>query len=254
MRLVSLFAFFLIFENLFPLLGGPAGCSSRARRWVTNWARYVPGGDEGIGGDWYDVFTLPSGRLAVVIGDVVGHRLPAAVIMGRMRSALRAYALDVEDPAVVLEKLDRKMNHFEPNAMATVAYAILDPSTHHLEISLAGHPPPVHVAPQRPAAVLDGPVDPPIGANLTTRRRRTCRLEVAPDGVVCLYTDGLIERRDTPVDDGLNRLCGAIAAGEAANDVCNTVMHKLLAGHDPSDDVALVVLRRTHPDQPARQD
>src|SRR5204863_5015805 len=89
--------------------------------------RYVPG--EGtVGGDWYDVFTLPSGQLGVVIGDMTGSGLPAAVIMGRMRSALRAYALDTCDPAEVLARLVRKMQHFEPGAVATVAYVVFDPS------------------------------------------------------------------------------------------------------------------------------
>jgi len=87
--------------------------------------RYVPGAGV-VGGDWYDVFTLPTGQLGVVIGDVAGSGLPAAVIMGRMRSALRAYALETVDPAGVLAKLDAKMQHFEPGALATVAYAVFD--------------------------------------------------------------------------------------------------------------------------------
>jgi putative methionine-R-sulfoxide reductase with GAF domain len=82
-------------------------------------ARYIPGGGS-VGGDWYDVFTLSTGELCVVTGDVAGSGLPAAVIMGRMRSALRAYALESRDPAEVLARLDRKMQHFEPEALATV--------------------------------------------------------------------------------------------------------------------------------------
>jgi sigma-B regulation protein RsbU (phosphoserine phosphatase) len=78
-------------------------------------ARFIPGHD-GVGGDWYDVFTLPSGELGLVIGDVAGSGLAAAVIMGRMRSALRAYALETSNPAEVLSRLDRKMQHFEPGA------------------------------------------------------------------------------------------------------------------------------------------
>src|SRR5213076_2919679 len=82
-------------------------------------ARYVPGTGK-VGGDWYDVFPLPSGGVCAVIGDVAGTGLQAAVIMGRIRSALRAYALEAADPADVLDRLDRKMRHFEPDAMATV--------------------------------------------------------------------------------------------------------------------------------------
>jgi len=217
-------------------------------------ARYLPGGESGVSGDWYDVFTLPSHRVGVVIGDVVSHGLRAAVIMGRMRSALRAYALETEDPAVVLEKLDRETGHFEPGVMATVGFAIYDPSTHHLEMSLAGHPPPVYAGSERPATLFDGPVDLPIGARLATRRRRTSRLQVAPAGVVCFYTDGLVERRNTSVDDGLNRLCGAVEAGSSADDVTAAIMEKLLTARNPSDDVALVVLCRTNGDQTAGQE
>ena len=91
-------------------------------------ARYRPG-TVAVGGDWYDVFALPSGELGVVMGDVSGQGMPAAVITGRMRSALRAYALESDDPAEVLDKLDRKMQHFESGAIATVLYAVCDAAT-----------------------------------------------------------------------------------------------------------------------------
>lgn len=205
-------------------------------------ARYIPGGEHGVGGDWYDVFTLPSGRLGVVIGDVVGHGLPAAVVMGRLRSALRAYALETEDPAEVLARLGHKMNYFESGTMATVSYAILDPATYRLDISLAGHPPPVHTAGNGRAAPVDAPADLPIGGGLEGRRRNT-RLALSPEDVVCFYTDGLIERRDVPVDNGLARLCDAIDPTSASL-VCAAVTEKLLAGYNPEDDVALVVVSR----------
>jgi hypothetical protein len=101
-------------------------------------ARYVPGAGAD-GGDWYDVFTLPSGQLGVVMGDVAGSGLAAAVIMGRMRSALRAYALETTDPADVIGRLDRKMQHFEPGAMATVSYAVIEPALDQMHVCLAGH-------------------------------------------------------------------------------------------------------------------
>ena len=97
------------------------------------------------------MFTLPSGQLGIVIGDVAGSGLPAAVIMGRMRSALRAYALDTCDPAEALRRLDRKMQHFEPGAVATVAYAVFDPGLDRVHICSAGHHPPVIAAPGQPA-------------------------------------------------------------------------------------------------------
>ena len=206
-------------------------------------ARYLPGGGNDVGGDWYDVFTLPSGRIGVVIGDVVGKGLRAAVIMGRLRSVVRAYALETEDPAVVLQKLDRKVTHFEPDAMATATYAIFDPASHKLEMSLAGHPPPVHCRPDVPAALVDFEVDLPIGTGFGARPRRTHTLEVAPGAVVCFYTDGLVERRGASVDEGLDRLCRAITAGPA-DEVCATVMDTLLTESALSDDIAVVVLGR----------
>ncbi|OLF14410.1 hypothetical protein BLA60_04625 [Actinophytocola xinjiangensis] len=205
--------------------------------------RYLPGGDNGVGGDWYDAFTLPSGRLGLVIGDVVGHGLRAAVIMGRMRSVVRAYALETEDPAVVLEKLDSKLTHFEPGAMATAAYAVFDPGTHRLEISLAGHPPPVVCRPGTLGTVADIPPDLPVGTGLAPRRRRNHVLDVEPGGVVCLYTDGLVERRNASIDEGMGHLCDAVTV-ETADSVCTTVMDKLVAGHTPGDDIAVVVLCR----------
>ena len=90
-------------------------------------ARYVPGTGQ-VGGDWYDVFPLPTGEVYAVIGDVAGTGLEAAVIMGRTRSSLQSYALETADPAEVLDRLDRKMRHFEPDAMATVLCAVVSPS------------------------------------------------------------------------------------------------------------------------------
>src|SRR5690606_7995600 len=101
----------------------------------------------GVGGDWYDVFVLPSGRVGLVIGDVIGRGLGAAVVMGRLRSALRAYALDSSAPDEVIDRLDRKLQHFEPGQMTTVLYAVLDPSYSSLELSSAGHPLPMLAAP-----------------------------------------------------------------------------------------------------------
>ncbi|MGM1064564.1 SpoIIE family protein phosphatase [Saccharothrix sp. Mg75] len=89
-------------------------------------ARYVPGAENGVGGDWYDVFEPPDERIGVVIGDVVGSGVPAAIVMGRLRSALHAYALEFPDPAEVSDKLDRKAGHFEAHITATVAHAVID--------------------------------------------------------------------------------------------------------------------------------
>ena len=114
-------------------------------------ARYVTGSGT-VGGDWYDVFVLPDGRLGVVVGDVAGSGLEAAVIMGRMRSALRAYVLETADPAAALRMLDRKIQYFEPDAMATVLYGLYTPETGEFTVSSAGHLPPVLAAPGGQAA------------------------------------------------------------------------------------------------------
>jgi serine phosphatase RsbU (regulator of sigma subunit) len=171
-------------------------------------ARYVPG--EGVvGGDWYDVFTLPSGQLCVVMGDVTGSGLQAAVTMGRMRSALRAYALETCDPAEVLAKLDAKMQHFEPGALATVLYAVFDPGLDRVHICSAGHFPPIIASGQRPAHLAGIPPGLLIGA-VPGAQRQTATLDITPGTLMCFYTDGLIERRDRPIDHSLSRLCQAV--------------------------------------------
>ncbi|MEV0058096.1 GAF domain-containing SpoIIE family protein phosphatase [Saccharopolyspora shandongensis] len=208
---------------------------------ITLDARYVSGVDPGVGGDWYDVFTLPSGHIGIVIGDVVGSGLAAAIIMGRLRSALRAYALETEDPAQVLHKLDRKVTHFEPNAMATVAYSIYVPAAAILHISMAGHLPPVIGTPSCPSHLAQVPVDPPVGLGVTRRKRRTSVLAVPDDGVVCFFTDGLVERRHRSIDVGLEQLCGAVSPAPAGA-VCTTVMNKLVGTEPPTDDVALLAI------------
>ena len=204
-------------------------------------ARYVPGSGH-VGGDWYDVFGLPSGRLGLVVGDVAGSGLAAAVVMGRIRSALRAYALEFPDPADVLGKLDRKMQYFEERpVMATVAYAVLDPGSGQLAISSAGHLPPVIAAPGQHGTLAEIAVDPPIGVTSPSGRQLTT-LTLAPGAVVCLYTDGLVERRYEHIDDGIARLCQAVTPGPP-EDVCATAMQTLVGHQSPGDDIALLVLR-----------
>jgi sigma-B regulation protein RsbU (phosphoserine phosphatase) len=205
-------------------------------------ARYVPGEGK-VGGDWYDVFTLPSGRLGVVIGDVTGSGLPAAVIMGRMRSALRAYALETDDPAEVLARLDRKMQHFEPGAVATALYAVFDPGLGQVRICTAGHYPPVVASPGQPAELADIASGLLIGAAPGAQRRVTI-LNIAPGTLMCFYTDGLIERRDHSIDDGLSRLCQTVTA-QAPDAACAAVMAAMVGSESAADDIALLMVRRS---------
>ncbi|WP_229400481.1 PP2C family protein-serine/threonine phosphatase [Micromonospora okii] len=204
--------------------------------------RYVPGHASGVGGDWYDVFLLPSGCLGIVMGDVSGHGLQSAVVMGRVRSALRAYALLSDDPAEVLALLDRKVVHFEAGSLTTALYAIVSPDGSTLRISLAGHLRPVLAAPGRPNDMLDARVDPPLGIGRPPPRRHTTELDFPPGAVLVSYTDGLVERRGEILDDGIARLMDAVALAPVET-VCGTVMATLGAEH-PVDDIAVLAVRR----------
>jgi sigma-B regulation protein RsbU (phosphoserine phosphatase) len=207
-------------------------------------ARYVAGSGV-VGGDWYDVFTLPSGELGVVMGDVAGSGLPAAVIMGRVRSALRAYALESPDPAEVLDRLDRKMQHFEPSALATVAYAVIEPTLDRMHVSLAGHYPPLIAHPGRPAEHADIPPGSMIGL-APGQRRQASSVTIPPGTLLCFYTDGLIERPREPLDDSLARLARAVTAGPPEKAIV-AVMAALVGNQPPRDDIAVLMLRRQPP-------
>jgi serine phosphatase RsbU (regulator of sigma subunit)/anti-sigma regulatory factor (Ser/Thr protein kinase) len=208
-------------------------------------ARYVPGGGGDVGGDWYDVFDLPSGRLCIVVGDVVGRGLNAAVAMGRLRSVLRAYALQVQDPAELLHALDVQVQHFEPDIMATVLCAVVDPTYSRLLLSSAGHPPPVAAIPDRPGEIVEVPADLPLGVD-PVRRRRTSEVPLEPGHGLFFYTDGLIERRGVSLDVGLQDLCDALWPGPP-DEVCGKVMQALLGGDEAADDVAILMLTRQLP-------
>jgi phosphoserine phosphatase RsbU/P len=218
-------------------------------------ARYVTGSGN-VGGDWYDVFPLPDGRLGVVVGDVAGSGLAAAVIMGRMRSTLRAYALETADPAAALRMLDRKMQYFEPDAMATVLYGLYTPGTGEFAFSSAGHLPPVLAAPggHEPGMLPTQP-DPPIGTADDPGRRSTT-VVIPPGALLCCFTDGLVERRDKVIDAGIGHVAAtldklvAVGAGRRsvplAEDACAAVMRTLVGNAPARDDIALLTLHRQY--------
>jgi sigma-B regulation protein RsbU (phosphoserine phosphatase) len=223
-------------------------------------ARYVTGSGT-VGGDWYDVFVLPDGRLGVVVGDVAGSGLEAAVIMGRMRSALRAYALEAADPATALRKLDRKIQYFEPDAMATVLYGLYTPGTGEFAVSSAGHPPPVLAAPGAPTALLPLRPDPPIGT-ADDPQRRSATAFIPPGAFLCCFTDGLVERRDQAIDRGIDTLAAILdkqpaaanpggASVTAAEDACAAVMRALVGNSPAPDDIAILILNRHSDEAPA---
>ena len=206
-------------------------------------ARYAAGEDVGVGGDWYDVLVLPEGHVGLVVGDVAGRGLRAAVVMGRLRSALRAYALETTDPAEALRRLDRKLHHFEPGVLATVLYAVFDPSLDRVSLASAGHPPLIMAAPGERARRVEMTPGFPLGVSLT-EPRSTYTFDTPEGTVLCAYTDGLIERRGRPLDVGLAELEQVVTSGEP-RDVCAAVMSRLVGSDRLGDDVAIIVAQRT---------
>jgi serine phosphatase RsbU (regulator of sigma subunit) len=206
-------------------------------------SRFVPAAGFGLGGDWFDVFVLPDARLGIVMGDVTGSGLAAAVVMGRLRSALRAYAIDTADPATALDKLNRKFMHFEPGQMATVLYFTISPDRETVTIASAGHPPPIVASPGEEPQFLACTPSPPIGVT----SGRPCVLTYAPlprgSTLVC-FTDGLYERRTDPIDRQLERLRTAVSATDPET-VCGNVMATMVGSHLVEDDTALLALARS---------
>ena len=212
--------------------------------------RYLPAEGD-LGGDWYDIFTLPSGKVGFVMGDVEGHGLRSAVAMGRLRSALRAYALDHDDPAEVLYRLDRKLCYFESDITATVVYAVTEPPFDFVTICNAGHPAPLiaqrGATDRRDCHCLGGPAARARSRAATPQRegRRSHR-----GAALAFYTDGLVERRrgsDQHTDPDVERLelvRRAFVAADNAETACSRIIAEGLGDDSVEDDVALVVVRR----------
>ena len=205
-------------------------------------ARFVAAEDFGVGGDWFDVFSLPDGHVGIVVGDVAGSGLRAAIVMTRLRSALRAYAIESTTPGEALTRLGRKFAHFEPSEMATVLYMTIAPDLASIALSSSGHLPPVMAAPGHDATILDCPPSPPIGSHLSGLNTDTVHALV-PGATVGCFTDGLVERRSEVIDVGLDRLRAAFFAGNP-EEVCSSVMAQLIGSSRVEDDTALLVFRR----------
>jgi sigma-B regulation protein RsbU (phosphoserine phosphatase) len=206
-------------------------------------ARYAPAEGRGIGGDWYDAFTVPDGRLWLITGDVAGHGLRAAVVMGRVKSALRAYALAGGATEDVVAATNRKVMHFEMDTLVTVVCATALPPYDEFVICSAGHPPPVLAALDDEAELVALTPGPPLGVT-GPRGLTSTRVTVPRGGVLVLYTDGLIERRGEILDEGLERLCAATVAGPP-DLVCHRIMRRLVGNTPAGDDIAILALRRT---------
>ena len=207
------------------------------------WSYYAPNVDHAqVGGDWYDVLQ-PEGTVGIVIGDVVGHDIEAAAAMGQLRSVVRAYAFDNDEPGTVLMRVDQLVRGMRIARSASMVYARLEQDgdgAWEMAWCRAGHLPPILVSAGRATALMAG------GGSLIgigDRPRTTCSVSLQPGDVVVFYTDGLIERRSRRLKDGLARLvrvCAALVATDAAG-----IGEQLLAslGEAPDDDMAVVVLR-----------
>ncbi len=169
--------------------------------------RYLPAREE-VGGDWYDVFELPRGRVGIVIGDVVGHGIAAAALMGRLRTALHSYAIEGHGPGRTLELVDRFVQSLNDSAMATAAYAVFDTYTSALHYATAGHLPPVVISGSE-TRVLDVTPAPPLGA-FPYGRCPEHELSLHSGEILVLYTDGLIERRGVPLSVGIEALATSV--------------------------------------------
>ncbi len=204
-------------------------------------ARYLPAAHESaVGGDWYDVIELGPRRLGLAIGDVAGHGMAAATFMGELRSAMRAYALDVEQPSEVLTRLARFADR-EESRMATVIYATLNLDTGAVAFARAGHPYPLLLRADGDAIFLTEASGPPLGTRAAGYDEASVAL--AAGDTLILYTDGLIERRGRRLSEGEAALVAA--AGSAPDDAelrCGAIIAELTEGVEVADDVALLVV------------
>lgn len=209
-------------------------------------ARYLPADQPSqVGGDWYDAFNLPNHTMALAVGDVVGHDLEAAATMGQMRNALRAYAFPDGPPAAVLRRLNRMAHGFADGGLATAAFGLLDLSERTFHWASAGHPPPLLIG-EDGARLLRQASGMMLGADSETSFEEVT-VPLRPGDLLVLYTDGLIERRNSDLDADVTDLLTAAdgLAGSSPEETCAALVERLVpAGHE--DDVCLLVLELLH--------
>lgn len=199
-----------------------------------------------VGGDWYDTFTLPDSSTALVVGDVEGHNLDAAVCMGQVRNVLRALAVDRQDsPGALLRRLDRVLTQLGFTTTATCVYARVQAGidgSWRIQVGNAGHPPPLLLSADGTARYLHGPPEPLLGT-APESARKTLSVPLPPASTLLLYTDGLIERRDRDIEDGLARLLETASdeSDQPLEHLCDRLLSRLAA--EPTDDVCLLALR-----------
>ena len=205
-------------------------------------ARYLPAGHgEAVGGDWYDAVELKDGRVALVVGDVVGHGLRAAAAMGQLRNAFRAYALVESSPAEVMSRVNRLTIRSGDEIIATALLLMLDRETGELTYASAGHPPPLVLGRAGPRFLEDGRSVPVGATDAAVFREGMALLE--PGAALLLYTDGLVERRDSPLGSRLDELAEVAApAALGLDELCDRVLARLLGEGERADDVALIAV------------
>jgi PAS domain S-box-containing protein len=207
-------------------------------------ARYLPAASEAeVGGDWYDVMPIAGGAVGLVMGDVAGKGLAGASMVGRLRSALRAYALEGHDGARVVERLNRLLwTEAEVSQMATMLYVIVDPAASAVRWVNAGHPAPLMITDGEPH-FLEGAGSVPLGVlPFPTYEEVSVRMD--PGSTLLLYTDGLVERPGENIDDGMARLAARVrGAPEDPNALCDHLLATLVPAGGATDDVALLTLR-----------
>ncbi|HXY63358.1 MAG TPA: SpoIIE family protein phosphatase [Mycobacterium sp.] len=220
-------------------------------------AVYQPGGEAmRVGGDWYLVAPLQQpGRIAVSVGDVVGHGLPAAIVMSRLRAAVSATALTGADPGAVLSSLDRYAAAVPGARCATVSYAVIDTGqpgtgdgTSSISYSCAGHPYPLLVMPDQAPIFLRAGRRPPVAACESQLKSNTAEQELPAESLLLLYTDGLIERPGETLDEGFARLQAAAAyrAELPIGDFCDELLDRMAPPSGYTDDVVLLAVRPNH--------
>jgi NADPH:quinone reductase-like Zn-dependent oxidoreductase/GAF domain-containing protein len=203
-------------------------------------AQYLPAEARyGIGGDWYDAIPLADGRMMLIVGDVAGHGLEAAIGMGQVRSAARALA-PAYQPAALLEALDQFICSTIREPLATAAVAIIDPASRTVRYCLAGHPPPLLRAPDGSVRTLDGASGILLGLETRDRPERVVRF--VPGSSLVLFTDGLIERRDVGVDAGIAWLADELKKELPPDpaELCDTLVRQSVARNGRDDDTAVL--------------
>ncbi|MFD8642581.1 SpoIIE family protein phosphatase [Streptomyces zaomyceticus] len=203
--------------------------------------RYLPASAHDVGGDWFDVIALPGGRTGLVIGDVMGHGIHAAAVMGQLRTAVRTLARHDVPPAQMLSSLDAAVADMGEDTMATCVYAVHDPATGGWVIARAGHPPPAVATPDGTITFLDGPPGTPLGTG--AHDFGTEEVTLPGGSLLVLYTDGLIEARERDLDEGMRQLARALRhLDRPLDELCDEVLERLLAA-PAQDDVAMLLAR-----------